>query len=151
MKAAFTRGTTLAGYRVDSLVGAAVSAWSIERRVAHLAAEGLSNPRIAQTLFVSRKAIEMHLSNAYRKLDIHTRAALTSSARAARTRTTGRGERRDGARACNAARARVTPPGGKQHPTHTRRWATASDVRSSSVQGPVRDDLPPFTAPHRRR
>ncbi|MGH2984149.1 MAG: helix-turn-helix domain-containing protein [Solirubrobacterales bacterium] len=47
-----------------------------ERRVSRLAAEGLSNPEIAETLFVSRKAVEMHLSNAYRKLDIHSRTEL---------------------------------------------------------------------------
>jgi len=76
MKAAFTRGTTLAGYRVDSLVGAAVSAWSIERRVAHLAAEGLSNPQIAQTLFVSPATVEAHLTRTYRKLGIRSRSEL---------------------------------------------------------------------------
>jgi DNA-binding CsgD family transcriptional regulator len=47
-----------------------------EWRVARLAADGLSNPEIAQTLFVSRKAIEMHLSNAYRKLEIGSRDEL---------------------------------------------------------------------------
>ncbi len=47
-----------------------------ERRVARLAAQGHSNPEIAETLFVSRKAVEMHLGNAYRKLDIHSRTEL---------------------------------------------------------------------------
>ena len=47
-----------------------------ERRVVHLAAEGLSNPEIAQSLFVSRKTVEMHLSNAYSKLEIHSREEL---------------------------------------------------------------------------
>jgi DNA-binding CsgD family transcriptional regulator len=47
-----------------------------ELRVSRLAVEGLSNPEIAQALFVSRKAVEMHLTNAYRKLEIHSRAEL---------------------------------------------------------------------------
>jgi DNA-binding CsgD family transcriptional regulator len=47
-----------------------------ERRIASLAAEGRSNPEIAQSLFVTRKTVEFHLSNAYRKLGIHSREAL---------------------------------------------------------------------------
>jgi DNA-binding NarL/FixJ family response regulator len=47
-----------------------------ERRVARLAAEGLTNPEIAQALFVTRKTVETHLSRAYRKLDISTRGEL---------------------------------------------------------------------------
>jgi DNA-binding CsgD family transcriptional regulator len=41
--------------------------------VSEIAASGLNNTEIAQALFVSRKTIEMHLGNAYRKLDIHSR------------------------------------------------------------------------------
>ena len=44
-----------------------------ERRVAELAAEGLSNPQIAQALFVTSKTIQTHLAHAYRKLDIRSR------------------------------------------------------------------------------
>jgi DNA-binding CsgD family transcriptional regulator len=47
-----------------------------ERRVAQLAAEGMSNKEIAQTLFVTIKTVEVHLSRAYRKLDISSRAQL---------------------------------------------------------------------------
>ncbi len=47
-----------------------------ERRVARLAAEGMSNREIAQALFLTRKTIEMHLGRAYRKLDISSRADL---------------------------------------------------------------------------
>jgi DNA-binding CsgD family transcriptional regulator len=61
-----------------------------ERRACRLAAEGLSNPEIAQTLFVTRKAIEMHLSNAYRKLEIHSRAELPSALTPADLRATNR-------------------------------------------------------------
>ncbi len=44
-----------------------------ERRVAELAAQGLSNPQIAQALFVTTKTIQTHLAHAYRKLDIRSR------------------------------------------------------------------------------
>ena len=41
-----------------------------------MAAEGLSNPQIAQALFLTRRTVEMHLTNAYRKLDISSREEL---------------------------------------------------------------------------
>jgi DNA-binding CsgD family transcriptional regulator len=47
-----------------------------ERRVAQLAAGGMSNKEIAQTLFVTIKTVEFHLSSAYRKLEISSRAQL---------------------------------------------------------------------------
>ena len=47
-----------------------------ELRVCRLAAEGLSNPEIAQALFVTRRTVETHLGNAYRKLQIKSRAEL---------------------------------------------------------------------------
>jgi DNA-binding CsgD family transcriptional regulator len=47
-----------------------------ERRVAQLAADGMSNKEIAQTLFVTIKTVEVHLSHAYRKLGISSRAQL---------------------------------------------------------------------------
>jgi DNA-binding CsgD family transcriptional regulator len=47
-----------------------------ERRVAELAAQGLTKSRIAAALFVSRKTVDTHLTKVYRKLDIHTRAEL---------------------------------------------------------------------------
>ena len=47
-----------------------------ERHVAQLAAEGMSNKDIAQTLFVTIKTVEVHLSHAYRKLQITSRAQL---------------------------------------------------------------------------
>jgi DNA-binding CsgD family transcriptional regulator len=48
-----------------------------ERRIAHMAASGLSNPEIAQALFVTRKTVEAHLGSAYRKLDIRSRGELS--------------------------------------------------------------------------
>jgi DNA-binding CsgD family transcriptional regulator len=47
-----------------------------ERRVADMAAEGRSNKEIAQTLYVTPKTVEVHLSNAYRKLNIRSRQQL---------------------------------------------------------------------------
>lgn len=49
-----------------------------ERRVAQMAAGGLGNIEIAQTLFVTRKTVEKHLSNAYTKLEVNSRAALSA-------------------------------------------------------------------------
>jgi DNA-binding CsgD family transcriptional regulator len=50
-----------------------------ELRVARLAVEGRSNPEIAQALFVTRRTVEFHLTNAYRKLDIDSREALAEA------------------------------------------------------------------------
>jgi DNA-binding NarL/FixJ family response regulator len=47
-----------------------------ERRVARLAAEGLTNRDIAQALFVTTKTVEVHLSAAYRKLGVTSRGEL---------------------------------------------------------------------------
>ncbi|MGZ4306406.1 MAG: helix-turn-helix transcriptional regulator [Solirubrobacteraceae bacterium] len=50
-----------------------------ERRVADLAAEGRSNRDIAQTLFVTPKTVEVHLTSTYRKLGISARVALSAA------------------------------------------------------------------------
>jgi DNA-binding CsgD family transcriptional regulator len=50
-----------------------------ERRVAELAASGETNRQIAQKLFVTVMAVEWHLSNAYRKLGISSRAGLAKA------------------------------------------------------------------------
>jgi DNA-binding CsgD family transcriptional regulator len=47
-----------------------------ERRVAELAAEGLTNRDVAGKLFVSTKTVEANLTQIYRKLGIHSRAEL---------------------------------------------------------------------------
>ena len=41
--------------------------------------EGRTNRQIAQELFVTMKTVEMHLSNAYRKLDIGSRGQLEAA------------------------------------------------------------------------
>ena len=51
-----------------------------EARCARLAATGRTNREIAQDLFVSLRAVEMHLSSAYRKLGIRSRRELGSLA-----------------------------------------------------------------------
>ncbi|MBJ7328382.1 MAG: tetratricopeptide repeat protein [Solirubrobacteraceae bacterium] len=50
-----------------------------ELRVAELAAAGHSNPEIAETLFLGRRTVEMHLSRAYRKLNITGRGELAAA------------------------------------------------------------------------
>lgn len=47
-----------------------------ERQVAELAGAGLSNPEIAQRLFVTRKTVESHLAHVYQKLNIASRRQL---------------------------------------------------------------------------
>jgi DNA-binding NarL/FixJ family response regulator len=47
--------------------------------VAELAAEGLTNPEIAQALFVTSKTIQTHLASAYRKLGISSRRDLPAT------------------------------------------------------------------------
>jgi DNA-binding NarL/FixJ family response regulator len=47
-----------------------------ERRVAGMAAEGMTNKAIAQTLFVSEKTVETQLGSVYRKLEIGSRSQL---------------------------------------------------------------------------
>jgi DNA-binding CsgD family transcriptional regulator len=50
-----------------------------ERRVAELAATGRSNRQISNALFITVKAVEWHLGNAYRKLDVRGRSGLPSA------------------------------------------------------------------------
>jgi DNA-binding CsgD family transcriptional regulator len=52
-----------------------------ERRVAEMAASGMSNREIAQALFVTTKAVEGHLTRTYRKLSISSRAELGAALR----------------------------------------------------------------------
>ena len=47
-----------------------------EREIASLAAEGMSNPEIAEQLFLSRKTVERHMSNALAKLGVRNRTQL---------------------------------------------------------------------------
>jgi DNA-binding NarL/FixJ family response regulator len=44
-----------------------------------MAADGWSNPEIAQALFVTRRTVEVHLTHAYRKLGIASRDQLAAA------------------------------------------------------------------------
>jgi DNA-binding CsgD family transcriptional regulator len=50
-----------------------------ERRVAEMAAAGMTNREIAQALFVTTKAVALHLTHVYEKLDVVGRAQLPSA------------------------------------------------------------------------
>jgi DNA-binding CsgD family transcriptional regulator len=50
-----------------------------ERRVAELAASGLSTPQLARRLHVSAKTVDWHLGHVYQKLGIGSRRQLQSS------------------------------------------------------------------------
>jgi len=69
LRAAGARPRRLALMGSDALTPA-------ERRVAKLAAEGLINAQIAETLFVSEKTVEGHLTRVYHKLGKQSRADL---------------------------------------------------------------------------
>ena len=51
-----------------------------ERRVVGLAAEGLSNPQIAERMFIARGTVKVHLSHIYEKLDVASRTQLAAKA-----------------------------------------------------------------------
>ena len=50
-----------------------------ERRIAELAADGLTNREIAQILFVTARTVEGHLTNVFNKLDIRARTELPTA------------------------------------------------------------------------
>jgi DNA-binding CsgD family transcriptional regulator len=47
-----------------------------EHRVARLAAQGHGNRAIAERLYVTQRTVETHLTHAFQKLDINSRAEL---------------------------------------------------------------------------
>jgi len=69
-----------AGARPRSTALSGVAALTAsEQRVAALAADGQTNRDIAQALFVTPKTVEVHLTNAYRKLGIGSRRQLAAA------------------------------------------------------------------------
>jgi DNA-binding NarL/FixJ family response regulator len=56
-----------------------------------MAAEGMTNKELAQALFVTVKAVEVHLSSVYRKLQISSRGQLGQALAASRPATDAEG------------------------------------------------------------
>src|SRR6185503_10147652 len=50
-----------------------------ERRVAELASQGLTNREIAQTLFITARTVEGHLTSVFRKLQLDSREQLAAA------------------------------------------------------------------------
>jgi DNA-binding CsgD family transcriptional regulator len=73
--------------RVSAGVAAAFELTATERRIAELLADGCSNPDIAAKLFMSRKTVERHLTNAFSRLGLHSRAELAALVAAERGAT----------------------------------------------------------------
>jgi DNA-binding CsgD family transcriptional regulator len=51
-----------------------------ERRVVVHAAAGLTNPQIAERMFIARGTVKVHLSHAFTKLGVTTRTELAAQA-----------------------------------------------------------------------
>ncbi len=58
-----------------------------ERRVVELVAEGLTNPQIAERMFVARGTVKVHVSHIFAKLGLSNRSELAALAT---RRSTGR-------------------------------------------------------------
>jgi predicted ATPase/DNA-binding CsgD family transcriptional regulator len=56
-----------------------------ETRVVELVAEGLTNPQIAERMFVSRATVKVHLAHVFQKLDVINRTELAAQAVQRRT------------------------------------------------------------------
>jgi DNA-binding CsgD family transcriptional regulator/Tfp pilus assembly protein PilF len=56
-----------------------------ESKVAELAASGMTNREIAESLVITTKAVEWHLRHVYQKLDVHSRKQLPDELRLAET------------------------------------------------------------------
>lgn len=67
------------GKRARPLTGWA-SLTPTERRVVTLATEGLTNPEIAERMFIARGTVKIHLSHIFEKLDVKSRTQLATKA-----------------------------------------------------------------------
>jgi DNA-binding CsgD family transcriptional regulator len=64
-----------------------------EQRVVALAATGLTNPKIAEQMFISRGTVKVHLAHIFAKLSVSTRAELAAEATRRADKHTGSYER----------------------------------------------------------
>jgi DNA-binding CsgD family transcriptional regulator len=70
----------VAGGRLRATTGAGADALTPgERRVTEIAVQGATNREIARRLYLSPKTVEMHLSSAYRKLNLSGRDGLANA------------------------------------------------------------------------
>lgn len=53
---------------------------SSEKRVIELVCEGLTNPQIGERLYISRRTVQTHLYNVFKKLGVTSRAELAAKA-----------------------------------------------------------------------
>jgi DNA-binding CsgD family transcriptional regulator len=60
-----------------------------EREVLQLVSEGFTNIEIGRRLFISPKTVKTHLQHIYEKLDVNSRTAAVTKARAAGYLTSG--------------------------------------------------------------
>ena len=67
--------------RIGGRAASPLELTQMERRVASLVAEGLSNREVADRLFVSVRTVEGHLTGAYRKLGVRSRTELARELR----------------------------------------------------------------------
>jgi DNA-binding NarL/FixJ family response regulator len=51
-----------------------------EKEILALVAEGLTNPQVAERLYLSSRTVGQHLRSIYRKLGVHSRAAAAREA-----------------------------------------------------------------------
>jgi DNA-binding CsgD family transcriptional regulator len=56
-----------------------------ELKVVELVAQGLTNPQVAERVFVSPGTVKTHLAHIFSKLDVHSRAELSAKAGARNT------------------------------------------------------------------
>jgi DNA-binding NarL/FixJ family response regulator len=70
------RASDAAGLSLDAPSAALRDLTRAERAVVALVCQGRSNPEIAERLVLSRKTVEFHLTNVFRKLDVSSRGEL---------------------------------------------------------------------------
>ncbi|MFE7660807.1 helix-turn-helix transcriptional regulator [Streptomyces celluloflavus] len=82
------RALLTAGGRMREITGSPVDLLTgRERKIAALAAAGVSNRTIAESLFITVRTVEMHLTGVYRKLGVSQRTDLAAILHAAGIRT----------------------------------------------------------------